>query len=223
MRKIRIGGATVAALLLMAVLATTALAHAHYKSSIPGKGEVVAASPDRVSITFTQDIQKVAGTYDIQVNRDRGQSVASGPAVLDNTDRATMSVPLQPGLPQGRYVVNWKNVSDADGDPAEGAFSFYVKTQPNAVDIQNDQQLETIGAEAETPVSADTAAAGTAAPTTAAATATVAGTRTPASVTPASSDGGGNDSKVIYIVIGGIVAGIAIAVGGWFVFGRRGA
>ena len=69
-----------------------------------------------------------------------------------------MSVPLQPDLADGRYVVHWNNVSDEDGDPAEGAFSFYVNYEPNAVDLENDEQLGQIGAE-ETPASNDTPAA----------------------------------------------------------------
>jgi methionine-rich copper-binding protein CopC len=222
MRKIRIGGAAVAAIVMMTALATTASAHARYKSSAPSTGEVLAASPARVSITFTQDIQKVAGTYDIQVGRDRGQSVAAGPAALDDALRTTMSVPLQADLPPGRYVVNWKNVSDADGDPAAGAFSFYVKTQPNAVDRQNDEQLAAIGAEAETPT-ATTAASGTPAPAKPTAAATGGAARPTVAVAPASSGGGGNDSQVIYIVIGGVLAAVVLAVGGWFVIGRRGA
>jgi len=221
MRKIRTGGATVAAIAMLAVFATTASAHARYKSSTPGAAEVLAASPARVSITFTQDIQKVAGTYEIRVARDGVSSVASGAAVLDDADRATMSVPLQPDLLPGRYVVNWKNVSDADGDPAMGAFSFYVKTQPNAVDLQNDQQLAAVGAEVETPT-ATTGASGTPAPTKPTAPA-AAGTARPTIAVAPASDGGGNDSEVIYIVVGGVLAAIALAVGGWYVVGRRGA
>ena len=41
------------------------------------------------------------------------------------------------------------------GIPTEGAFSFYVNYEPNTVDLENDRQLELIGAE-ETPTSDDT-------------------------------------------------------------------
>jgi methionine-rich copper-binding protein CopC len=92
--------------------AATASAHARFKSSTPGKGEVVQTSPSQVEIFFTQAVQKVSGTYGIEVARDRGAAVTTGPAVIDENDRTHMTVQLQPNLTPGRYVVQWKNVSD---------------------------------------------------------------------------------------------------------------
>ena len=204
--------AFVAAMGLVAVIAApgTALAHARYMSSTPAKGEVVATSPAAVEITFTQDIQKVSGTYSIEVERDRGASVTAGPAVVDDSDRSKMSVPLNPNLIAGRYVVHWTNASDADGDPAEGAFSFYVQTKPTAIDLENDQQLELVGAEEETPAAGETSQPATAAaspaagsPTRAAATATA---------TSGSSGGDSSNNTALFIVIG--VAVVVVLVGG---------
>jgi methionine-rich copper-binding protein CopC len=185
-------------------------AHARYDSSTPGKGEVVDTSPSSVEITFTQEVQRITGTYGIEVNYDRGLLVTSGPAVLDDSDRRIMSVPLQPDLQPGRYVVRWKNVSDVDGDPFEGAFSFYVQTEPNAVDLENDRQLEGIGAEDQTPAASATAGAQ---PTAEDATAAPA---TPES--GASDDDGGDDSTALVIVL--VIAGVAIAGGLGFVAWR---
>lgn len=225
--------AGVAVLAATFLAAAPVLAHARYKSSTPGKGEVLAASPARVEITFTQQIQKVSGAYSIEVARDRGAAVTTGPAVLDETDRSKLSVPLQADLQPGRYVVNWKNVSDADGDPAEGAFSFYVNKQPNAVDLDNDKQLEQTGFEPETPAAGETpksgatAAASTAARPTAAAT----GTRSPATsaATPgptpasASNDGGSNTGLYIIVATAAIaaIAGIIVGFGAWQYTARR--
>jgi methionine-rich copper-binding protein CopC len=213
---------------LLAVVATAlvmpsvASAHANYKSSVPAKGEVVTASPSQVEIIFTQDMQKVAGSYDIQVERDRGSSVNAGPAVIDESNRARMTVPLKPNLTPGRYVVHWKNVSDEDGDPNEGAFSFYVNAQPNAVDLANDKQLESVGAEVETPGATTTSTAATATTATTAASGTPAGIAplpTPtSSVTPSS---GGGTNKAVYIVIGALAVAVVGAVGAWWVFARR--
>ena len=200
--------------------AAPALAHAGYKSSTPGKGEVLAASPARVEITFTQQLQKVSGTYGIEVNRDRGAAVTSGPAVLDETDRSKLSVPLQADLQPGRYVVNWKNISDADGDPKEGAFSFYVNKQPNAVDLQNDKQLEQIGFEPETPAAGTTPAGATPAATT--------GTREPAisaatpGPTPASTNNDSGSNTGLYIIVAAAaIAGIIVGFGAWQYTARR--
>lgn len=210
---------------LLAVVATAlampsvASAHANFKSSAPAKGEVVTASPSQVEIIFTQDVQKVAGSYDIQVERDRGSSVTAGPAVIDESNRARMTVPLKPDLTPGRYVVHWNNVSDEDGDPNQGAFSFYVNAQPTAVDLENDRQLEQIGAEVETP---GATAATAATPATAAATVAPAPSppaATPTSAAAATSSGGTN--RAVYIVIGALAVAVVGAVGAWWVFARR--
>jgi copper resistance protein C len=208
-------------------------AHARYKSSTPGTGEVITASPARVDIIFTEQIQKVSGTYDIEVTRDRGASVTAGAAVVDDADRHNLSVPLQPNLAPGRYVVNWKNTSDDDGDPVTGAFSFYVNAQPNAVDLENDRQLAQIGFEEVTA----TAAAGNATPgaeipsaTSGAATAapnnpiaTTSASISPATPTTTSGDSNDDDSNsAIYVIAALVVIG---AVGGfvaWRIIARRG-
>ena len=124
-----------------------------------------------------------------------------------------MSVALEPDLPPRRYVVNWKNVSDDDGDRAEGAFSFYIRTQPTAADVANDQQLAQIGAEVETPSANETPAA-TARPGATSSAPSASPTATGAS----SSDGGSNTG--LFIGIGVAVAIVLIAGGGWFAFMR---
>ena len=140
-----LGIVATAAASLLAV--SPAFAHARYKSSTPGTGEAITASPAQVEIEFTQEIQKIAGGYGIQVVKDRGLDVTAGPAMVNDADRHKMSVALQPDLTAGRYVVNWTNTSDEDGDAAKGAFSFYLNYQPNAVDLANDAQLATVGFE----------------------------------------------------------------------------
>jgi methionine-rich copper-binding protein CopC len=216
-------GAFIAIALLAAcgavvLLAQTASAHARYERSSPGKGEVLTSPPASVEITFTQEIQKIAGTYGIEVNKDRGPDATAGPAVVDDNDRRKLSVRLQPGLSPGRYVVRWKNVSDADGDPAEGAFSFYIGQGPNAVDLENDRQLEQIGAEEETPQATGTSA--TAAATSAATPGT---TRPAATATPASAgaSGDGDSNTGLWVLLGVVAAGIVVGGTGGYFFVRR--
>jgi hypothetical protein len=226
-----LAGAALAGVLTITVPGI-ALAHARYKSSTPGTSEVVQASPAQVEITFTQHIQKVTGTYDITVDKDRGPSVTSGPAVVDSSDRTKMSVPLQPNLPAGRYVVNYKNVSDDDGDPFAGAFAFYVQTQPTTVDKANDAQLAQIGAPetpgAETtPGAASTPGLTTSVPSVAAATAepsvAAAQTALPTAVPSTGTDGGGgsNTGRNVGIGVGIAVVVILLAGGGWYAYSRR--
>jgi methionine-rich copper-binding protein CopC len=227
--------AAVAAAMFLA--ASPVFAHARYKSSTPGTGEVLAASPGLVEITFTEQIQKVSGAYSIEVTRDRGAAVTAGPAVVNENDRTKMSVPIKPGLAPGRYVVNWTNVSDDDGDPANGGFSFYINSQPSAVDLANDKQLAALGFE---DVTATAAAGGASTPGTTVATATpaaastkpavtaAAGTQSPAisaatpRPTPATTPSSGGDSNTnLYIIIGAGVVGLIIGFGAWQYFSRR--
>ncbi|MBI5287843.1 MAG: copper resistance protein CopC [Chloroflexi bacterium] len=203
--------------------AAPVLAHARLKSSTPAKGAIVPVAPSAVEIIFTNDIQKIAGSYDIAINKDRGPSVTGGPAVLDDADRSKLSVPLKPDLAPGRYVVNWKNVSDEDGDPAEGAFSFYVGDYtPNTVDLTNDAQLERVGAESEeTPAAGDTPTSSEDTPPSAATSAS-----TPAAVVTttngAESDGGdGGNNNVIWIIAAAVGAGVIAAIAGFAVMRGR--
>ncbi len=202
-----------------------AQAHARYKSSTPGRGEVVHTSPPQVSITFTQEIQKVAGTYDIHVAKDRGPSVTSGPAAISETDRTMMSVPLQPRLPAGRYVVTFKNVSDADGDPFGCSLSFYVQTPPTAVDRANDAQLAASCSAGETPTAATPGAGQTAVPGTPARESVTAAAPTqaptPQPTADAGSGGGSNTGRNIGIAVAVAAAFVVVGGGGLFL-ARRG-
>lgn len=230
-RFVRIAPLPVAVALLAVMLAApgSASAHARYESSFPAKGEVLATSPDRVEITFSQEIQRVSGAYDITVNKDRGPSVTAGPPVVSDDDRRIMSVPLQPDLAPGRYVVNWRNVSDEDGDEAVGAFSFYVQTPPNEIDLRNDEDLALIGEEdggaatqgdATTPTSAETPP-GEGSPT-AAATPSVTPAATSAANGADDADDDGGDSGLVIVIATVIVVGVVAAAGAFFFLQRRG-
>jgi methionine-rich copper-binding protein CopC len=220
----RIAPLLLAAAMFGAVFAlqpSAASAHARYESSTPAKGEILAVSPSEVDITFTQEIQRIAGKYSIDVTKDRGPSITAGAAVVNDEDRRQMSVALQPDLAAGRYVVRWTNVSDEDGDPAEGAFSFYVNHEPNAVDLENDRQLELIGAEGTASATSQASPAGETPTDAASAEASPVGTAesSPSPAPPAGEDDGGSSVSVVLIVVGVIVLA-AILVGGGFLFLR---
>ena len=202
------------ALLCALAFATTASAHARYKTSTPDKGEVLAAAPARVTITFTEEIQKVSGTYGIDVTKDGGGPVTAGPATVDDADRTKLSVPLQSTLPDGRYIVTWNNVSDDDRDPAKGAFSFYISTQPSAADLAADKQLETIGAEDETPTDETPG-------TTVATPVATSQPSVPPPTATTKKDDGGNGMTITIVVIAAIIAGAVVGFAGWTVMSRR--
>jgi methionine-rich copper-binding protein CopC len=144
---IRISAITLAGTIAAWVGISAALAHAHPVLTAPASGQVVRTSPPSVLIAFSSEIQKFSGTYSLAVKDDSGQSVAAGAPSIDAQDAAKLSVALQPNLAAGRYVVTWSNVDSADGDSANGAFSFYIKMQPTADDLMQDKDLESVGAE----------------------------------------------------------------------------
>ena len=202
------------ALLLVAVaglfVAGDAFAHARRVSSSPDAGAVLDAAPPSVSITFSQEIQRVTGTYGISVTDAAGAEFTAGDSEVADDDRTLLSVALLDALPPGRYVVSWKNVSDADGDPAEGAFSFYVGVQPTDSNLAADAEL----AAAEEEPTAATSPAATQPPAV-----TPAVTAASTSVAPdeADDDEGGSNAG-IWIALGAAAAGVVIGFGAvrWF-------
>ena len=204
------------------VLPQAVSAHARYKSSVPGTSEVVQASPARVEITFSQEIQKVSGSYGMTVTDRNNTLVSMGPAVINDQDRSRMSVQLTPNLPPGRYVVNWTNVSDADGHDTPGAFAFYVGLQPTAADVAADKALAEIGPAELTPAIADTASPGSVATVPPASTAPATGPATAsAAPTAASASDGSSGSSNTGLLVGiGIVAAVIVVAGGGFLLFR---
>jgi methionine-rich copper-binding protein CopC len=185
-------------------------AHARYEDSSPAIGEVLDASPALVRVHFNQDIQRISGSYGIDVTDASGTGVTAGAAEIDDGDRSIMTVPLQPSLRAGRYVVEWRNVSDADGDPFQGSYSFYVGREPTAEERAADEQLPTGEVEEETPVVTEQPAA------TAEASVTV---QAPSD----EDDDGGTSGTTIAVIVGAVVAGLAVALVGWrIVAGARG-
>ncbi len=106
-----------------------ALAHADYQRSEPGDGAIVADSPERVEIWFTQEMFRRARENRIEVFGPDGGPVQQGEAEIDDDDRAHLSVVLQPALTPGTYRVAWRTLSADDGDTEEGEFAFRIDPQ----------------------------------------------------------------------------------------------
>ena len=199
----------VAAAIAAFATVSDAAAHARYASSTPARGEVLSASPAQVELTLTQDVQKVSGTYGMDVFLEPGggtpstENVTAGPAEIDDANRSIMRVALQPALAPGRYVVHYHNVSDADGDPFEGAFSFYVGVEPSEADLAADDALAQAEGE-ETPTPAPDA------------TTTPPDIETPGASSTAvppgeeGSDGGNGNTTTIIVAIVAIAAGAGL-------------
>jgi methionine-rich copper-binding protein CopC len=124
-----------AAAAAMAIPALVAYGHASYDYSMPDDGEVVTASPTELSAFFNDEIRRQEGTYYLRVLDDSGTQVSDGNGVLNDDDRTNIVAPIPELLPDGRYSVHWKTLSDEDGDEAQGVFCFYVNIQPTEQQI----------------------------------------------------------------------------------------
>jgi methionine-rich copper-binding protein CopC len=111
------------ALLALAVLVSAA-AHAEPVKVKPGDGAVLNERPAEVVFEMSQEMAREAGANDIDVFDAAGNEVTSVAAVIDNSDRARLSVPLPADLMPGTYTVKWKTLSSEDGDPADGSTTF---------------------------------------------------------------------------------------------------
>lgn len=107
----------------------TAHAHSAYVHSNPGADAVIATSPAKVDIWFSQELFRRKGENVIHVSGPDGQEVSSGETQIDDDDRTHIWVELSPNLPSEKYLVEWKNISVEDGHSTEGSFSFSIDPQ----------------------------------------------------------------------------------------------
>jgi copper transport protein len=118
-----LGAAAVAAV----AAAPAAGAHAALVGADPPASARLAAVPDRVTLTFSEDVAVSPGY--LQVTDAHGARVDSGPAAPVDGDRSRLSVPLRPGLPPGSFLVSYAIVS-ADSHPVSGGYAFVVGSGP---------------------------------------------------------------------------------------------
>jgi len=130
-------------LALVAVLLSSslALAHAHYDHSTPAIGQILSTPPARIDIYTDSEMRKTAGGNAIIVTSADGTRMDDGDTVVDDANRQHFSVGLPPNLPNGRYVVSFQTLSDADGDTDRGRFAFYVGAGPTSEQKQLDAVL----------------------------------------------------------------------------------
>ncbi|MGC1446358.1 MAG: copper resistance CopC family protein [Xanthobacteraceae bacterium] len=109
----------VAALLVMALGAPAAYAHAHLDHAVPAVGSTVSTAPTEVSLFFTQNLESAFSS--VTVTDANGADVGQGKAEISSN---TMRVGLKP-LNPGSFTVHWHAVS-VDTHTTEGTFSFQI-------------------------------------------------------------------------------------------------
>jgi copper transport protein len=123
MRRWLIAGLAAATLWLL--LGSGALAHSVLLSSTPAAGAQLASPPASVQMTFSEGVAPDFSSFAV-IDRARRHYESAQPPVID-AQKGLVTVALQPNLPSGVYIVQWKVVSVIDGHLTRGSFAFTVQ------------------------------------------------------------------------------------------------
>ncbi|ECG0109852.1 copper homeostasis periplasmic binding protein CopC [Salmonella enterica] len=116
--------AAVTGLLTSSFFSTPALAHAHLKSAEPAAESTVESAPGQLTLHFTEALEPTFSTADVRDSQ--GKTVKTEKAVVDDTDKNVLIIPLGDVLPSGKYTVDWHVVA-VDGHKTQGDYTFTVK------------------------------------------------------------------------------------------------
>ncbi len=109
----------VATFLVAALGAGLAHAHAFLDHAIPAVESTVAAAPQEISLSFTQNLEPSFST--VEITGPSGARVDAGKAQVSGN---TMRVGLKAAGP-GTYRVHWRALS-VDTHTTQGSFTFHV-------------------------------------------------------------------------------------------------
>src|SRR5579872_363251 len=112
-------------------------AHAVLLRVTPSGSQTLQQAPAEVQLLFSEPIDPVfsaARVYD-----SVGSEVDNGDSHIDPNNDQVLIVTLPPGLPNGVYMVSWRNLSSIDVHPDEGQYRLYVgvPVASGAVDVQS--------------------------------------------------------------------------------------
>jgi copper resistance protein C len=109
--------------ILFLALQSHAWAHAFLDRADPKVGSIVTSSPAEVKVWFTQELEPVFSS--LQVQDARGNEVDKKDMHQDDKNKTLLIVSLPP-LSPGTYTVVWHAVS-VDTHRTQGHFQFTVK------------------------------------------------------------------------------------------------
>ena len=118
------------ALVVLALAAGPAHAHANLDTSDPAGGATLAEAPSQVTMVFTEPPDPEF--LRVEVLNAGGQPVQAGPARLGRAPRSVV-VPMPADLPDGVYSVTWQVVSTTDGHLSRNVFAFGVGVEAGSV------------------------------------------------------------------------------------------
>ena len=116
--------AAIAGILLCVLFAASgnALAHAKLLKSVPAQRAVLAQSPARLQLWFSERLEARFSSFSVLDANAR--PVELGPVVVDHDDPKSLSAEIR-ALPQGRYTVKYRVLS-TDGHVVESEFPFTI-------------------------------------------------------------------------------------------------
>ena len=99
-------------------------AHAHLQQQIPTAGAQLSASPQTLTLSFSEGIEPAFSG--VTVTGPQQHAVATGKLTRSADNPAEVTLPLAEALPPGEYTVAWHVVS-VDGHKTKGQYTFSVK------------------------------------------------------------------------------------------------
>jgi copper transport protein len=112
----------IAGLVLIVGSLSHAYGHANLISSDPPKGAVLKSAPERITLTFSEELEPSFSTVYVL---DSSQNRVDNGDVVFSKDRRSMSVTL-PELKEGVYTVVWRALSAVDGHITAGFFPITI-------------------------------------------------------------------------------------------------
>ena len=109
--------------LVLVVFVSPASAHANLLQSVPEANAQLERSPVQIELFFSEPIEDAFST--IEVLNGAGERVDNDDAQVDTADPTHMTVSLR-SLPDGIYLVSWRNLSSIDSHIVAGVFPFAV-------------------------------------------------------------------------------------------------
>ncbi len=104
--------------------AAGAFAHAHLQQQLPAAGAEVNASPQALTLTFSEGIEtQFSG---VTLTGPQQKTIPLGKPVRSDGNKAQLTVPVEQALTSGEYTVDWHVVS-VDGHKTKGQYTFIVK------------------------------------------------------------------------------------------------
>lgn len=110
-------------LLALIVFVSPAQAHANLLQSVPEANAQLERSPVQIELFFSEPIEDAFST--IEVLDGAGERVDNDDARVDPADPTRMTATVR-SLPDGIYLVSWRNLSSVDSHIVAGVFPFAV-------------------------------------------------------------------------------------------------